>query len=313
MGRKNSNHCVGSGKMTQIRKIMITMQFPPLRWTCKKIARKSMALCTRYSGSLAVSSFLSAQPVVRVLTYHRFGESEYDPFCVSARHFEQQMAYLAEHKLAISYADFENYLEGKLSLSRNVVLVTVDDGFQSLHSIALPILKQHAIPAVAFVTPGLIRDAGVLPGQPGTQPEPYLDWEEIMVLADNNIAIGSHSLTHQSLGSLDENEVIEEAVQSRRVLENRLSRPVHTFAYPFGTKADFNDQTARILREAGYSCAFTSQHGAVNEQLNPYMLPRVKVEGGEAIWVFRSLVKGGLDAWRLIDQSLWRLQANRNA
>jgi peptidoglycan/xylan/chitin deacetylase (PgdA/CDA1 family) len=286
---------------------------PPFRWFCKKIARKSMALGSQYSGSLALAGYLSREPGVRVLTYHRFGDSPYDPFCVSAKHFEQQMAFIAKNHLAISFTDFEKHLKGELRLSKEAVLVTVDDGFQSLYKIALPILKKYAIPAVAFVTPSLIHDAVSMNRLSAGQPEPYMDWEEVIDLANNNVVIGSHAWTHRSLGTLDDNEVMEEAVLSRQALESKLSRPVTSFAYPFGTKADFNTKTFRILEEAGYICAFTSQHGAIKKQLNPYDLPRVKVEGGEAIWVFRSLVKGGLDAWRLIDQTLWRLQANRNA
>ncbi len=288
------------------------MEVPPLRWSCKKIARKGMALGTQYSGSLALAEFLSREISVRVLTYHRFGDSVYDPFCVSVKNFEQQMAFLAKHELAISLGEFERYLRGELSFSKNVVLVTVDDGFQSLCRNALPILRQFAIPAVAFITPSLLRDSKKAGSLPSGQPEPYMDWNEIHELANNNIAIGSHAFTHRSLGVLAEEQVREEAVRSRQELEDRLSMRVTSFAYPFGTKADFNSRTGEILQQAGYASAFTSQHGAVKEHLNSYELPRVKVEGGEAIWVFRSLVKGGLDAWRLFDQTLWRLQARGN-
>ncbi len=109
------------------------MVVPPFRWFCKKIARKSMALGFQYSGSLAVSRFISREPSVRVLTYHRFGDSSHDPFCVSAMHFEQQMALLAKRELAISIADFEKYLRGAMRLSKDAVLVTIDDGYQSLY------------------------------------------------------------------------------------------------------------------------------------------------------------------------------------
>ncbi len=289
------------------------MEVPPLRWSCKKIARKSMALGSQYSGSLAVAGLLSRQSGVRVLTYHRFGDCPYDPFCVSAEYFEQQMAFLAANKLAISLGEFEKYLQGELSLSKDAVLVTVDDGFQSMLKIALPVLKKYALPAVAFITPSLIQEVSSASGLSAGQPEPYMNWDEIRDLASNSVAIGSHAWTHRSLGILDEDEVMQEAVLSRQALEDRLSSKVTSFAYPFGTKADFNQRTARILEQAGYSCAFTSQHGSVKKQSDPYDLSRVKVEGGEALWVFRSLVKGGLDAWRVIDQTLWRLQASGNA
>lgn len=289
------------------------MAVSPLRWSCKKIARKSVALGSQYSGSLAVAGLISPQPGVRVLTYHRFGDALYDPFCVSAKHFEQQMAFLAEQELAISLADFEKYLQGDLKLSKDAVLVTVDDGYHSLFSIAAPILRQFAIPAVAFVTPSLILGNSASSQLQENQPEPYMDWQSVIALEKSKIVVGSHAWTHRSLGALDNSQVMEEAVLSRQVLESRLGRPVTSFAYPFGTKADFNADTIRILKEAGYSLAFTSQHGLVKKQVNHFDLPRIKVEGGEAIWVFRSLVKGGLDAWRVIDQTLWRLQANRNA
>lgn len=288
------------------------VEAPPLRWFCKKIARKSLALGTQYSGSLAIAGLLSREPGVRVLTYHRFGNKPYDPFCVSVTHFEQQMAYLAEHDIAISLAEFESYLKGESRLSENRVLVTIDDGYQSVFNAALPVLENYAIPAVAFITPSLIQDKNNPAVMPAVQHEHYMNWDEVTMLANNNVAIGSHSWTHRSLGALDENEVMEEAVLSRQSLEDRLSRPVTSFAYPFGTRADFNDRTVRVLEKAGYNCAFTSQHGAVKSRQDAYDLPRVKVEGGEAVWVFRSLVKGGLDAWRVIDQTLWRLQANSN-
>ena len=37
----------------------------------------------------------------------------------------------------------------------------------------------------------------------------------------------------------------------------------------------------------------------------------VKVEGGDASWMFRLAATGGMDAWRLVDDNLWRLQRVR--
>jgi hypothetical protein len=104
-------------------------------------------------------------------------------------------------------------------------------------------------------------------------------------------------------------EAREEAGRSRTVLEDHLGAPVTSFAYPFGTRTDFNTTTAAILRRCGYTCAFTSQHGAIRAGSEPFRLPRIKVEGGEPLWMFRRLVRGGLDGWRWIDRALWRLQA----
>ena len=282
-----------------------------LRWQLKKVARKSMALGSCATGYVPASILKYGDPRVRVLTYHRFGTVARDPFCVAPSDFEAQMAYLADRKLAISLAQFEAFLAGKGSLPHGAVLITVDDGFRSLHRTALPILRHYDIPAVAFVSPSLIgsRDTSKHDSYPNP-PENFLDWDELAVLADCKIAIGSHAWTHRSMGRLPLSEASEEAIRSREVLEQKLGRQVGSFAYPFGTRADFNQTTADILKRSGYSCAFTSQHGTASTGMEPFSLPRIKVEGGEGLWLFRLLVQGGMDGWRWVDKSLWRIQAS---
>lgn len=269
------------------------------RWYLKKAARAGLALAA--SGTRRMTGVRGDG--VRVLTYHGFGDRPRDPFCVDPRVFEAQMSWLAESGGAVSLADLEAHLAGTVILPRGAVLVTVDDGLRSLHSRALPILLRHRIPAVAFVTAGDIASAW-----PGA--EPTLGWAELRELAAAGIAIGSHSWTHRSLGRLGAEEIRVEAERSRDRLERELGRPVRHFAYPYGTRADYGPTAARVLRDAGYTCAFTSQHGAVRTGADRYTLPRIKVEGGEEMWMFRLLCGGGLDGWRLVDRALWRVQAS---
>ena len=270
-----------------------------------------MALGSCATGYVPVSSLGIGDPRIRVLTYHRFGAVVRDPFCVAASEFEAQVAYLADRKLAISLTEFDNFLAGKEKLPHDAVLITVDDGFRSLYTTALPILKHYGVPAVAFVSPSLIGSQGVASQEfYPDPPEKFLDWDQLAVLADSNVAIGSHAWTHRSLARLAPSEVAEEAARSRDALETKLGKQVGSFAYPFGTRADFNETTAAILKRSGYSCAFTSQHGPVRSGMEPFSLPRVKVEGGEGLWLFRLLVHGGLDGWRWVDKTLWRIQAS---
>jgi peptidoglycan/xylan/chitin deacetylase (PgdA/CDA1 family) len=136
----------------------------------------------------------------------------------------------------------------------------------------------------------------------------YLSWGELQGLAGNGMAIGSHGWSHRSLARMTPEEARDEAVRSREVLQRRLDCRVASFAYPYGTYTDFNATTAEILAESGYTTAFTSQHGAIRRHADPIELPRIKVEGGEGPWMFRLLCGGALDAWRLIDRALWRVQ-----
>ncbi len=276
---------------------MSTNSINPVRWFVKKAARQGVALTSLASG-------LCREAGVRVLTYHRFGNASRDPFCVTLEDFEAQMAWLARQNLAVSLADIQSFLAGEKVFPDGAVLVTVDDGFQSLYWGALPILKKYAIPAVAFIP---VSEIGTV----SNNTEAHLTWGEIEALARAGIIIASHSFSHRSLGKIKLEEVRQEVVRSREELEKKLGLTVTAFAYPFGTRADFNEATIAILQKSNYQLAFTSQHGAISPKLNPLALPRVKVEGGEALWMFRLLVGGGLDAWKWIDRFLWQLQQRR--
>jgi peptidoglycan/xylan/chitin deacetylase (PgdA/CDA1 family) len=225
---------------------------------------------------------------------------------VTVENFEDQVAYLAKEGLAVSLRQMEEFLAGKISLRDGSVLVTADDGFRSFLTGALPILRHYAVPAAAFVTTSLLRSNA---DKSNAAPEDYLSWDDLETVATAGIAIGSHAWTHQSLGRMTATEALEQAERSREILERRLGQPITAFAYPFGTLRDFNAATANALRQSRYTCAFTSQHGAVSRASDPFELPRIKVEGGEGSWMFRHLVRGGLDHWRWVDRALWRLQA----
>jgi peptidoglycan/xylan/chitin deacetylase (PgdA/CDA1 family) len=240
--------------------------------------------------------------------YHRLRNAARDPFGVTPDAFEQQMAWLAECGLVLSLAAVREHIEGRRSLARGGVLVTIDDGYRDLYSVGLPILRRHHIPAVAFVTVGQLEERGLQCDADAA--DAHLSWTELAELLDGGVTVASHGWDHVSLAQLDAPQLSEQIARSRRELEQRLGITVDAFAYPFGTQRDFNLATERALVDAGYRLAFTAQHGAVRRAANRYALPRVKVEGGEGMSMFRHIVAGGLDAWGLIDRLLWRLQAS---
>jgi peptidoglycan/xylan/chitin deacetylase (PgdA/CDA1 family) len=271
------------------------------RWIVKKAARKALVLGSFVSGSLALRRLANGGPTLRVLTYHRFGDAERDPWCVSADTFEQQMRWLAERKLAVSLDDVSRFLRGEGTLADGSVLVTMDDGYSSVLHIAAPIMQRHRIPSVAYITTGLI-------GETSVYGERYLTWDEVAQLPKAGITVGSHGHTHRSVAKLDQQVAREEAMRSKQLLEGCIGVKVDSFAYPFGMRTDESPATARMLTECGFDTVFIAQHGPVRRGADPARLPRVKVEGGEPSWMFKLLCQGGMDAWKLFDDTLWRLQ-----
>ena len=88
-----------------------------------------------------------------------------------------------------------------------------------------------------------------------------MNWEEIREAQTRGITIGSHTLSHPILAQLDVSHQERELVESRRILEAQLQRSVDLFAYPVGSEATFSDDTARLVRQAGYKFAFSTTAG----------------------------------------------------
>lgn len=258
------------------------------RWAAKKGAR--IACGAASAPVCALSTFLANKPEVRVLTYHGFGEKLRAPFSVSPAEFEAQISWLKDRDMIISPDQFRRFLTGSFRFTGKKVLITIDDGFKNVFDIALKILTKHQASAILFAVPDWVGTEG------------FMDKAQLIELAKNNVEIGSHSITHQSMGRADAAVARDEILRSRKLLEKMISRPVTAFAYPYGTMNDFDNVTRAIAEEAGYDLVFTSQHGPALATTDRLEIPRVKVEGGDPGWHFPVLAKGGMDAWWLVDR-----------
>jgi peptidoglycan/xylan/chitin deacetylase (PgdA/CDA1 family) len=91
------------------------------------------------------------------------------------------------------------------------------------------------------------------------------------------IRVGSHTVSHPSLGRLFIGDQRVEIEEGKRRLEKALGHPVDTFAYPFGTYRDYTADTVRLIKEAGFQCACANFAGPVQCGIDPFQLPRYVV------------------------------------
>ncbi len=61
---------------------------------------------------------------------------------------------------------------------------------------------------------------------------------------------------------------------SKTVLENNLGKPADLFCYPLGV---YNDRVKRHVKEAGYTCAVTSNLGRSEPGGDVYSIRRIKI------------------------------------
>lgn len=133
-------------------------------------------------------------------------------------------------------------------------------------------LKQQSMQRRLHIEASL-RDA-----TPGFTPTPEeqaaydpMDWDEIAALDSRLITIGSHTVTHPILSTLDESGIREELQASRLMLEARLARPVDLFCYPNGS----HDARVRRIATQVYRAAVTTEEGLVTEPVDIYAMPRI--------------------------------------
>jgi len=102
---------------------------------------------------------------LRVLFYHRIGDAAAeDPYLApelisaSAQEFDRQIRHLARAYQPIGANDLLAALDSAAPLPHRAVLVTFDDAYRDFLHIAWPIMKQHRVPAVLFVSTAYVED-----------------------------------------------------------------------------------------------------------------------------------------------------------
>ena len=103
---------------------------------------------------------------VWILRYHSVSDSRDQNFryvtpsiAVSPRVFESHTAFLSSHNTIISLDDVAAWINGAISLPRQSVVITFDDGYQDNYRHAYPILKKYGATATFYVVTDAIGNA----------------------------------------------------------------------------------------------------------------------------------------------------------
>ena len=151
----------------------------------------------------------------------------------------------------------------KLTSGLNICL-TFDDAYFDFYHYIYPLLKASNIAAVLAVPVALIQETTSVPntqrlainypqGMHSNQQKycPLCTWEEIKTMVQSGlVAPASHTLTHPDLTHVNDEQLLEETCQSKKVLQDKLDCAVDTFVYPYGKTNTLVQQ--RIARHYRY-------------------------------------------------------------
>lgn len=237
----------------------------------KRVHKISLAVVT--VGLLFFVLFSCVPLGVPILAYHMVGQEE-ELYSVSPAEFDRQLAYLKDKGYtAVSLQELFSGFAGKTALPAKPVVITFDDGYRDNYLTALPILEKHGMKATVFV----------VAGQAG-QGE-YLSWDQMRALHKRGTEIGSHTVRHLALSEISPAEQLQEAVESKKILEKELGVPIAFLAYPYGK---FTEETVAALQAAGYHGACSGLPGLNAPDTPRYSLKRVNVPRPRlGLWEFK--------------------------
>jgi peptidoglycan/xylan/chitin deacetylase (PgdA/CDA1 family) len=160
------------------------------------------------------------------------------------------------------------------------VFLTFDDGYVDNFTIALPLLRAYGFTAMIFILPPYV-DSGAATNWSGLEdacaryPDVMrsMTWTMVEAMVEAGFEFGSHTLRHPHLPEVDDEVLMQELVDSRRRITERLGR-CDALSYPYG---EWSPRVASAAAAAGYSFAFSlpdeAQRGA-----SSMSIPRMTID-----------------------------------
>lgn len=107
-------------------------------------------------GGYAIARFLTRyQP--RILMYHRFSRDSRVNF-VSQAEFEKQVIELKRTFNVVPLSVLVKSVKGEIHKKKNMISITIDDGYKDFYKYAYPVLKKYGITATLYVTVDFIDE-----------------------------------------------------------------------------------------------------------------------------------------------------------
>lgn len=271
------------------------MSYETLRHETLQWVKRGALAAGHYRRALRHSAF----PGVAVLAYHGIrddgwpaGAMPFENLHVRASTFEAHCRVIRESCDPISLDDWRAALAGGV-LPPRPALITFDDGYRSVWTIAAPILAAYDLPAVVFACSEPIATRTMLwfdalaaregettvdacktfeyhswlaacgEARPVADDDPralMLASEVAALSRQKGVEIGAHTARHPILSHASLEDQRREITDGREALERWSGRPVRAFAYPNGRPLiDYTSDTVAMLDGLGFDFAFTTR------------------------------------------------------
>lgn len=211
-----------------------------------------------------------------ILLYHHIGENDDNSrYYVSPAAFEQQMEWLHRHGYTtVTISTLVDALIDGGELPPRPVVITFDDGNESVYTHAFPIMERYGFVGTLYLVANRLDR------------NKFVNREQMRTMLDAGWEIGSHSLTHADL--TQETSVLRSEVwESGQILSEAFDTPVTSFAYPFGA---INPFVVERTERYGYRAAVGLGTSFHHDLSNLFYLARIEIRNEYDLNRFTSLL-----------------------
>lgn len=195
---------------------------------------------------------LNKRSQVSILLYHDFSKADSsNPMKINIEKFRQQMQALKDNEIpVISMTDFLKWKRGAANIPDYCAMISIDDGWREVYTMAFPILKEHGFPFTLFLYTKYLNVGGR-----------SLSIDQVKEMMAAGAEVGSHSVSHLDMTNRHrmsdegyEDFLTRELKESRDVLREKLGTVTDTFSYPFGT---YSQKIIDLAKSLGYELMLT--------------------------------------------------------
>ena len=231
---------------------------------------------TSFNKAESAKNLINDNRGVPVLYYHSVKESADNEVTITPEMLRAELKYIHdEGYVTLTISQLKAYILNNSSIPEKSILITFDDGYMDNYYNAFPILKDFNMVATVFCITSELDGSY------------YLSKDAIKEMSAYGIDIESHTVNHPHLNKMDYNKQLEQLTKSKKALEEITGKEINSIAYPFG---DFNDDSLKAAKDAGYTLGFTTKLGLSDRSDNPFTLDRIYISSKYDMNTFKELL-----------------------
>lgn len=253
----------------------------------KDLTKTALCAVYKYSGWLTVQERLArlqGSSFAVVLLFHRVTDDiPEDGLTVGTKRFRAICRMLRRGFHVVPLSDTVRLVRPNRSIPARCISITFDDCYRD-NLRAAEILAEHGLPATFFLPTGFVGTEHVFPWDAKLPRMKNLCWADVRAMAGLGFDFGSHTVNHVDLGSVPLDVAKREIVESKKVIEDQIQKPVRWLAYPFGQRRNIRAAVVPLIQEVGYEACWSGYGGFIKPGSSDFILPR------EAVPYFRSVL-----------------------